>query len=162
MSVIPSDIRFYHSSNGDLGGPIDTEEVESAKLHELFPAITGSQAAAGLTDYRCLYIRNHNQNDILENIQVYLTSQPQSPDVTIELALGHSPANTPEQSIPDGETAPHDVTFMAADSIQGAVTAGDLGPNGEYIAIWIKRTVDAGADAIQADRFSIAVLGETV
>lgn len=162
MSVKPSDIRFYHSSNGDLGGPISNDEIDSAKLHELFPAVGGLQAANGLTDYRCLYIRNHNANDILENVQVYLTTAPQSPNVTIELGLGHSPANTPEQHIADSETAPHDINFIAADSMQSAVTAGDLTPNGGFIAIWLKRVIDAGAEALPSDHFTLAVLGETV
>ncbi len=63
-------------------------------------------------------------------------------------------------TIADEGEAPAGVTFSHPTDYESGLVIGDLGP-GQCQAIWIRRTVNAGAAATASNSFQIKVQGQT-
>lgn len=139
------------SAIASLGGAESTTTAPAA----LFDTVTAAQAAAGLVEYRCVYI--HNANASLTLIGAAAQVQSDTPDATsiIDIGVGSSAVNATEQTVASESTAPSGVTFGA-----GPVALGDI-PAGQYRAIWLRRTISAGCPAITGDSYTIRVSGST-
>lgn len=166
MAISAADIKFFLSggasnTDGDasLGGVISTTEA-SASANALFDIVTGNEAAAGSTEYRCIYIKNDNATLTLFSARVFIQTNTPSTDTTVEIALGTSVINGTEQTIANETTAPSGTSFSTAANEGAALTIGDI-PAGEHKAIWIKRIVSASAAAYDADGVTIRVKGDT-
>lgn len=79
MALSNSDIVIFFSggaNNSDpdlsIGGDISSQIVPSDRL---FDNVTAAQAAAGYTDYRCVYFENISTTDTLFSASVYIDSQ---------------------------------------------------------------------------------------
>jgi hypothetical protein len=131
-------LRLVVAGDG-LGGPITDIDARS-----VFPDVRGLDAERGLTDYRCLYFTN-------------LDSDPDGvidPHIWIELiedadiAIGLDPAGKNAESgrIERVTDAPAGVNFSTPTSVADPLYLPD-GPylEGEYVAIWVRRTTEAGA-----------------
>lgn len=181
MALSASDIKFYYSLNdpgpanggsknpGDpqsdpnqsLGGCVSGTEIPNATLHNLFDVVTGDEASAGDTEYRCIFIKNDNASgETAYNMRIYISSQTSSPDTSLEIGLGqqvNASANDTcdEQQIANEDTAPTGVTFSAATETS-PLNAGDINA-GNYVALWVKWIVNAGAAAYDNDTTTITV-----
>lgn len=124
-----------------LGGVKSVTEAQSSTL---FSQITPSIAAAGLTDYRCVYLHNASSTNAMLDAKFWISTQTSSPDTSFEIGLGTSALNATEQTIATTTTAPVGVTFGGFSSEASALTLGDI-PAGQHRAIWFKRIVNAGA-----------------
>ena len=166
MPITTADIKFFLSggasnTDGDasLGGAISTTQASST-ANELFDIVTGNEASAGSTEYRCIYIKNDNATLTLFSTLVFIETNTPSTDTTVEIALGTSAIDGTEQTIADETTAPSGTSFSTAANEGAALSIGDI-PAGEHKAIWIKRIVSASASAYDADGVTIRVKGDT-
>lgn len=162
MPIASSELKFFKSSSGvGLGGAISGTEIVSGNLNNLFDDVSSAQSFTGITEYRCLYVKNTNAAINLLNTLFYIEADSSSTDTSLEIGLGTAGPNATEQTIPDEETAPAAVVFEAGIGAENALAVGTVDFNGGYHAIWIKRVVAAESDAQATDLGSLTIDGET-
>ena len=119
--MINSDIKYYHSGGTlnndpdlDLGGEISENELGTS-VENLFNTLTSSESRIGLVDYRCFYIKNTHNADVLRNAKLYVHSERGSGSF-IDLGVGNR------------------------DAYQTVRITGDAPPNeGEFLELYINR-----------------------
>lgn len=167
MSIISTDITFQLSGgaanadpNASLGGIISSNAIVDATLQNLFDNVTGDEASAGDSEYRCLYIKNTHGTLTLQNAKVWVQTESPSSDSDELIGLGTSAIGGVEQTVADESTAPTGVTFTQSNLEAGALTIGDLAA-GEWKALWIRRDILAASSAYNSDGPTLRVKGET-
>lgn len=167
MAIVAADILFKLSGGGAnsdpnaaLGGVISSVNLTDNTLHNLFDVVSGAEAAAGDTEYRCLYIKNNHGSLTWQGVGVYIDTNTPSSDTTVTIGLGTSAISATEQTVANENTAPSGVTFFAAAGSGAALSIGDVAA-GATKALWIKRIVTAGAAAYNNDSVVIGALGDT-
>lgn len=178
MAIVPTDIEIRLSiktgSAGDslaqgdpnesLGKYISTTTIVNSQSHNLFDSITGEQDAAGIIDYRCIFVANLNVTNTFISPVVWILSEV-SGGATISVGVDPGPASALASSsaqaveIANEEAAPVGVTFSEPTSKGAGIALGDLAP-GECRAIWIRRTAQNNGP-FSNDGVSIRVEGET-
>ncbi len=144
-----------------LGDQVSTSAITTAQLNNLFDNVSGAEAAAGDVEYRCFFVLNNHATLTLEGAKVDLTSQTAGGgtidfglDPTAVSAKGSGSAQA--VTVANESTAPAGVTFNTTQQ-----TIGDLAP-GQVKAIWLRRTVTAGAGAVNPDGVVMTVSGDTL
>lgn len=173
MPITTSDIRFYLTggeSNTNpylsLGGNMSSTQVLSGQLNNLFDDVTGDESAVGDTEYRCIAIKNNHETLTLKASKVWILANTISEDDHVEIGV-ETPSANKVQTVADESTAPVGVTFnQAPTKAAGHFLTGEGNSNGEigpgkWVAIWIKRVVQAGASAKDNNSFQIQVEGDT-
>lgn len=149
MPIISTDIQYRLSGgaansnpNASLGGAKSSEAMPTG----LFDAASSAEAAAGLVEYRCIYI--HNAHGTLTAIgpRIWLQANTPSATTTIDIGIGTSAQGGTEQTVGAEATAPSGVTFSAPTDYAGGIALGDI-PAGGHRAVWLRRTVNAGTTA---------------
>lgn len=166
MPIISTDIDYKHSggaanSNGNLsiGGAISANNIGTA-LHSLFDIVGSAEASAGDVEYRCLYIQNNHGTITAQNVKIWIQSQTTSADTDLAIGLGTAGANATETAVADENTAPAGVTFSAPANKAAGLTIPDLAP-GDYHAVWLRRTVNAAAAAVNSDTATLRTSVDT-
>lgn len=147
MAVIESEMKWFYSGdgtpNGSLGGGITENEIPNGDMQNVFDHVKPDEAEQVDTEYRCIYLKNTNTDDIAYDVKLYIIDTT-SPDDLIEIGLDPAGKNGVAQQIPNEKVAPTGVVFAAPASPDEAIEVGDLGP-GEYIAVWVRRVVSPNA-----------------
>jgi len=166
MAIIASDIQLRLSggasntvSNSSLGGAKSSTSMGTG-IHNLFDIVSSAEAAAGDTEYRCVYVHNSHGTLTMQNTKLWISSNTPSTDSTVEIALGSSAVNATEQTVADENTAPTGVTFSAPSTEGASLAIGDI-PAGQHKAFWIKRIITAGATAYNSDSATLTVKCDT-
>lgn len=154
MPIASSDIKFRLSGgasntdvNASLGGAKSSTEITTNVVDNLFDSVSGTESAAGDIEYRAIYFHNGHGSLTAQNSKVYITSNTTSSGDTLDLAAGTAAINGTEQTVADETTAPTGVSWVTnATNYASGVSLGNI-PSGQHKAIWIRRTVDAGAGA---------------
>lgn len=162
MPIVSSDLKIYLSGgaansdvNASLGGAISSTEVTDNTTHNLFDQVSGTESNAGDTEYRCVYLKNTHGTLTAQNTHVYISSNTGSADTTIDIALDGNGLNaTAEGPVANENTAPSGETFSAPTTYAGGLDMGNI-PAGQKYALWIRRTVTAGAAAAADDSVTI-------
>jgi hypothetical protein len=171
MPIAQADIDFHLSGGGanadpnaSLGGTISGTQITDATVANLFDNVSGAESSAGDTEYRCFYLKNAHASLTWQGVNVWIGTNTPSADTDVEIGL--DPAGVGEGSttgvaatVADESTAPAGVTFSKPAS-GSPLNVGDI-PAGSAIAVWVKRTVSAGASAYNADSVIIEAQGET-
>lgn len=167
MPITSTDLKRYLSGGAGntapaaaLGGAISATEVVNASAGNLFGSSDDLETEAGSVKYRCFYFRNDHAALDLQNARVVLTSNTPSADTTCRIALGTSAVGGVEQSIASETTAPVGVTWSAVTGEGGALSIGLL-PPGATKAVWVERTITAGAAAYDTDSVVLSLVGGT-
>lgn len=163
MAITSGDIDFFKSTTSpSIGGTIGTE-ITDASLHNLFDVVSSGEATSGESEYRCIYVKNSHGTQTLLNAYIWIETNTPSAESTIEIALGDTAVGTgSETAVADEDTAPSLTDSFASPATKGAgKLIGDI-PAGEYKAIWIKRTITAGALTTSADNVILKVEGATL
>jgi hypothetical protein len=164
MAIVSTDIKYRLSggaANSDaalsLGGVISSVDAPS----NLFPNVSSSNAAAGITEYRCVYVLNNHGSLTLENAKVWIQTNTPSATTAVSIALAGEGLNgTAETVAAGGLVAPVGETFTAPSSEGTGLSLGNI-PAGQKYAVWIKRVVDASSPAYSNDGFTLRVKGDT-
>jgi hypothetical protein len=113
MPIISTDLKYRLSGgaanadvNASLGGEKSSTEITSASLHNLFDQVSGSEAQAGDTEYRCFYIHNAHASLALQGAKVWIDTNTPSGDTSAEIALGISAVNGVEPTVANESTSP--------------------------------------------------------
>lgn len=166
MAITAGNIDFLLSggaanATGDLslGGAISVNAV-SATIHQFFDRVTGAEAAAGDIEYRCLYIKNSHSTLTLYGATVWISTNTPSGDTTVAIGLGTAAVSATEQTVATEQDAPSAVSFSSPSSYGAGLVIGDLAA-GAYKAVWVRRTVTAGAAAYNNDGATISVQGDS-
>lgn len=174
MPVINTDMKWYLSGgsgntdgNASLGGAISTTEVPTS-INDLFDAVTGQEASDGSIEYRCIYLKNTNGSSTLSDIALWIQANTTSAYTTLDIGLdpagigdGSSTGVATQASPTDEVTAPSGVTFNhspAPIDLSSGLAIGNLDA-GEVQAIWLRRTVTAGAPALSSDDATLRIEG---
>lgn len=167
MPITAADIDYHLSGgaanadpNASLGGIISNNQIVDASLHNLFDQVSGDEASAGDSEYRCLYVRNAHGTLTLQNAKIYVQTESPSADSDELIGLGSSAINGVEQTVADESTAPAGVVFSQANGPGNALVIGDI-PPGQHKAIWVRRDISAAASAVNNDSSVFRVEGET-
>ena len=161
MPIISTDIKYRLSGGAanatpitSLGGAKSSVDMPTG----IFDDLTSAQAAAGLTEYRCIYV--HNNHGTLAALIAKIWLQANTTGSRIAIGLGASAINGTETATASETAAPAGVTFSTAPV--NLATGLDLGeiPAGQHKAVWLRRTVAAGA-ALTTDAFSLRVQCDT-
>lgn len=92
MAIISSDLKEYKSLNSNSdGGAIDTgREVTDNVDNNLFPDITGDEAATGGTKYRKVFRKNTHGSLTWQNVISWIVSQPTNAALSFAFGLDHA------------------------------------------------------------------------
>jgi hypothetical protein len=162
MPITTADIQYRLSggaSNTDplvsLGGAKSSTQSGT----NLFDDVPSAEAAAGKIEYRCVYVHNaHATESYIDPVRIWMAANTPSTSTTIEIGLGTSGLNGTEQTVANESTAPAGVTFSAPTSFATGIALQTI-PAGQHIAIWLRRTVTAGASAF-ADSATLSIQGD--
>lgn len=167
MPIIATDLQYRLSGgaanatpSSSIGGIVSSTSVVDATLHNLFDQVSGAESAAGSVEYRCVYVKNNHATLTLQGAKVWIVSNTPSTSTSIDIGLGSSAVSATEQTIANSTTAPISVTFSAPATTGTALAIGDLAP-GATKAVWIRRTVTAGASAYNSDTVTLRLEGDT-
>lgn len=146
------------ASNSDpaasLGGAMSSTSV-STSLNGFFDLVSSAEAAAGDTEYRCIYIANTGSTTAL-SAKLWIQSNTPNSDNQIAIALGGEGVNGTAETVANENTAPSGESFSEPSSEGAALSLGDLAQNDEY-PVWVRRTVNAGAAADASEAFTLRV-----
>jgi hypothetical protein len=162
MAIQSSDIHFRLSGGASNAVPLASlggvkSSVDAAST--LFDDVSSAEAAAGDAEYRCVYVHNAHATLPLIGAVLWTPANTPSTATTIDVGVGTSAMNGTEQTVANEGAAPNGVTFSAAATQAAGVALGDI-PAGQSRAVWLRRTIDAGAGAVN-DTFTIRVTGDT-
>lgn len=163
MPIVASDIKYRLSGGGSntdqnlsLGGVISSTDASAS----IFDNVGSAEAAAGDTEYRCVYVKNNHGSLTLTAPKVWIQANTPSGDTSVEISLGTSAVNGTEQTVVDENTSPTGTSFSSAANEGAGLSLGDLAP-GATKAVWVKRIVTAAAAAAN-DSFTLRVKGDTL
>lgn len=177
MAIVASDIVFRLSvvaAAGDttassgaasLGDQVSTSVITTATLNNIWDDVSGAESAAGDVEYRCLFVLNNHATLTLVGANTYITSQTAGGGL-IEMGLDPAAVSPKGQAsaqaatIANESTAPAGVTFTSPTS-GSPLVIGDI-IAGSVKGIWLRRTVTAGAGALNPDGVIIGVTGDTL
>lgn len=167
MPIVATDIERRLSGgatnadpNGSLGGGMSAAIITDATLNNLFDVVSGAESAAGMTDYRCFYFRNTHATLPLQAAKVWISQNTPSPGSDIAIGLDPSGVGGTAATIASENVPPNGVTFSQPGSFTAGLNVGDV-PPGSAIAVWVRRTVTAGAAAFTQDSFVVQIQGDT-
>lgn len=167
MPIVTGDVEYRLSGgaanadvNAALGGAKSSVELVDATLHNLFDLVTGSESAAGDIEYRCIYVHNAHGSLSLQDAFVWISSNTPSGDTAFAIALAGEGLNGTAEVIGNENTAPSGESFSAPATKGAGLSLGTI-PFGQHYAIWLRRTVTAGAAAYASDGATIRVEGDT-
>lgn len=161
MAIVSTDIQYRLSGGASNSNPaISLGGVKSSTAaSNYFDDVSSAEASAGDTEYRCVYVHNNHGTLSLIGAKVFIQTNTPSSDTDVAIGLGSSAINGTEQTVADESTAPTGVSFSAPTTFAGGLAIGDLAA-GAHKAVWVRRTVNAGA-AAYADSFTLRVQGDT-
>jgi len=144
------------SAPASLGGGISFYSPRSAIRNEIFPDVTTAQRIAGITSYRCLYLDNEHSTLTMASLTAWLEALAAGAGATFHIGVDPAGINGVAAAIANETTAPAGVSFSAPTSYGAGINLGSLAP-GDYIALWLRRTIAAGATARQYDQVRLGL-----
>lgn len=163
MPILTTDIQFRLSggaSNALPAASLGGAKSSIAAAATIFDSVSGTEAAAGDVEYRCIYVHNAHGSLTLDSAVAWVQSDTASASTVIAVGVGSSVMNGTEQTIASEDAAPTSITFLPAANKAGGTALGSI-PPGQSRALWLRRTVSAGATVTASDPFAIRVEGET-
>lgn len=172
MTVTATDIKIRYSTvsgsagnstagtaAGSLGKYMSTTDV-AAPPNAYFDDVASSEASAGDTEYRCVFVYNSHATESALNVGVQVVSEVAGGGVTTAAldniaASAAGSASAQAAQVADENTAPTGVGAFGTSLLSiGTLAAG------QCKAVWLKRTVAASTAAISGDGFTLRVTGD--
>jgi len=188
MAIVAGDLKKYltgASSDGGtqtnpnlaLGNYRSATEITDNTDNNLFDDVSGSEASAGDTEYRCICLKNTHGTLSLQNAKVWVSTDEANASTALYLALEvptGGDTNGYAQTIGTESTAPtvgsgNVSAWYATSALNSyangiAVNQGSHDVNldaGEIVFVWIKRVISASAAAASGINFTIRLQGDT-
>lgn len=176
MAILTTDILYKFSEGtgpgntnagagiSSLGGWVSITQLSTGVTNNLFDAITGTENAASVVEYRCFFVHNNHATLTLQNAVAWISAEVTGGavaaigvDTTAASAVGATAAQA--LTVANETTAPTGVTFSAPTSKGTGLALGSLAA-GQVKAIWMRRTA-ANTVAVTGDGATIRVEGDT-
>jgi hypothetical protein len=128
------------------------------RLVTLFDNIDKDEALAGDTEYRCFYIHNANSAEAVQDLKIWVDTDPNGND---SLAIGldpHGVSGTASAVSSEG-VAPGSVDFSVPTAEGNAINIGTISAM-SYYALWLRRTVPAASPPVPIDISRIRLVGQ--
>ena len=185
MAVVQSDIKVYLTGAASDGGA-QTDPDSSfgnyrsstevgAGDNNLFDDITGSEASAGDTEYRCFCVKNTNGSDALDAVKVWISTDTGNAEDDISFAVEVPTSSDTAgyaQTIADESSAPTvnagNVSDWSDATTKGTGVAININAHdtdldaGEIIFVWLRRVISASASSASAESVTISVEGDVI
>lgn len=172
MAATSSDVEYRYSGGATntsaaacLGGAMSTDAsgvVGDDVKNDLFDDVSSSEASAGDTEYRGIYIAlKAAAGGDLTDAAAYMSGQSANGGDLIDLAVADEAIGVTIETIANESTAPSGPTFSHPTTYAGGIVIGDLTP-GDERGLWVKRTITAGATSGSITDNEITVEGTTV
>jgi len=178
-----SDGGVQSDPDASFGGYRSSTTVVDNTDNNLFDDVSGAEASAGDTEYRCIVIQNEHASLELQDAKVYL----QDADIggsnvlsfavevpeTANLTNGDAQTIANESTVPSSiNTTNHNGTGSGVSDWSTATSyatgvAVDLGGHDanlgvdELVFVWIRRVIAASASAASAVNFTVRIEGDT-
>lgn len=159
MPIASTDIHYRLSGGStntniaaSLGGAKSSTQVPAGGV---FDDVQSSEASAGDTEYRCIYVHNAHATLTMQGTVIWIQTNTPSTSTVVHIAPGGEGLNGTAESVANENTAPIGEVFVLAPDQANGVTLGDI-PPGQHYPVWIRRTVTAGA-AGATDNFTLRV-----
>ena len=165
MPISEGSLKAYlsgGSSNDDpllsLGGDPSSTTVPTG----LFDPVNGDESAIGDISYRLFYVKNESTNED-GWINPVMWIDEESVVAGYAFALAAAGKNGSEDPVDDEATAPAGVSFASPTTKADGIALPD-GPylQNDFVGIWVRRTVPAGAPSADSDPIVFAIEGDTV
>lgn len=170
MPIVSADIEYRLSggvSNTDpdasLGGAMSTAGgglITTATLNNLFDDVSGDEADSGDIEYRAIFIKNDHGSLTLSNIKMWIQTPSPSSDTSFAIAICDEGKNSAIEVEADESTPPSGESFSSPANKAAGISLPDLDA-GDYVGVWIRRTVSASASASASDGPTLRVEGDT-
>jgi hypothetical protein len=169
MAIVAGDIELRLSggaSNTDpdaaLGGAMSTVGgglITDASDNNLFDDVSGDDADAGDTEYRCFYVKNNHGTLTWQSVVVWIQTETAGGD-SVDIALAGEGLNGTAETVADEDTAPIGESFSHVTTKGTGLSIGNMAA-GDYHAIWVKRIVPGSTSAQDANSFTLRFEGDT-
>jgi hypothetical protein len=163
VPISSSDLQWRLSggaSNTDPLLALGGAKSSTAAGASILDNVLSSEGTAGDIEYRCVYLHNNHGTLTALSGKVWVQANTPSADTTIDIGLGTSAVNATEQTVADENTAPSGVSFSAPANFAAGISVADI-PAGQHKALWVRRTVTAGA-AAASDSFTLRFQCDTL
>ena len=185
MAVIQAEILIYLTGAGSDGGAQASAAASlgsyrsstevGAGDNNLFDDVTGSEASAGDTEYRCFCVKNTNGSDALDAVKVWISTDTGNGEddisFAVEVPTGSDTAGY-AQTIANESTAPTvnagNVSDWSDATTKGTGVSIDINAHdtdmdaGEIIFVWLRRVISASAAQAAAESVTISVEGDVI
>ena len=135
-----------------IGGAMSSVAATGSTL---FDAVGSAEAAAGDTEYRCIYVANIGTTTAT-SVKLWVNADSTQANITPALALDLGGVNSVPTAVANENTAPAGETFSTPTSEGTALSLGSLAQNDEY-PVWVRRTTTAGATNTPSEGFTLRV-----
>jgi predicted phosphodiesterase len=85
-----TDVKFYKSQNGGLGGAISATQILSTTPNNFFQNVPRNEQATGDDYYLCAYVKNTHATEDMKNFNFWLGSDTLQGDTTIKWGFDSS------------------------------------------------------------------------
>lgn len=162
-----SDGAAQTTAAGCLGGFRSATQLTDATDGNLFDDVSGAEASAGLTEYRCLCVKNSHGSLAAQASAFYISATGAADDVISFAVEAPTTSDTTgsAQTIASTTTAPTVNAGNCSNWSTATTRATGVGVNqgshdnkmdaGEIMFVWIRRVVAAGAASVTAESFGI-------
>jgi hypothetical protein len=169
MPISQKDIQFYLSApgarqgfvgpgspEGSLGGYVSTTPLSADPMNNLFQDVRGEANEAGVTDYRCVFVRNAHTRLTLRDAKVWV-----EPVAGTDITIGVDPVGPIRENVSARQAVgPGGVEFLPAYGKGSALSLGNLPPE-SVAAVWVMRRVRQ-AEPSNGVGFALRIVGETL
>lgn len=172
MTVLSSDLKAYLSggaANADprlsIGGAKSSVEVSATALNNLFDDVTGTEATAGVTRYRVIYVQNKSADAAGWPTPVaWIGYQPRDPNSpytadgeTYAFAFAAA-KNAAVAALADENTAPSGPTFSTAASKGAGVALPDPDyMQDDYVAVYLRMVTPSSQPQNSGDEYQLCI-----
>lgn len=187
MAIVASDIKKYLTGagsdggaqadpNASLGAFRSSTEVTDDTDNNLFDDVSGAEASAGDTEYRCICLKNTHGSLELTTAKIFMQDANIGAGNTLSFAVevpaaGSETNGTAQAAVANEGTAPTVNAGNVSNWSTGTDYAGGVALNinahdanlgvGEIVYVWIRRVIGASAAAASGVNFTIRIQGDT-
>ncbi len=141
-------------ANNSLGGVSSSTQVSTTTQNNLFDNVSETEAASGDVEYRAVDIFNSGDASAT-SVSVYISQDTPNANTEVDIGIDSTPLGS-TVSVANESTAPTGVTFSHYNT-SSRLSLPDV-PANNYVRLWIRRTVTAGATNAGSDSFQIKVV----
>ena len=167
MPIITTEIQFRLSGGGSntdvnasLGGAISSTQIASASMANLFDNVDAQEAEDGSVTYRGIYLINTDTALIWQAVRMWISQISSSTDTAYAIGVSDEGIGATMATIANEATAPTGVTFTSPITFGTGIINANI-PAATSVGIWIRKTVTAGASALNTDSAIFRAQGST-